>query len=98
MHSETDTSKLPGRKEISEWLDGWIVRYKSIGDPFAVSPEALFLIIGSNLGWKWDVEDVGRAIEHQGTRHEWMSPLSGFYKFLRETMAAKKAAQNRSQP
>jgi hypothetical protein len=84
----TGAWKPPGRKEISQWLDGWIDRYRSLGDPFAVSREHLFTIVCSNLGWYWDIDDVGRApspgYEPNG------SPISGFYKFLDETMAAKK--------
>jgi hypothetical protein len=78
----------PGRKEISEWLDGWIGRY--VGDPYKIPPEQLYLLVGSNLGWYWDVEDVGYAPSPWDNQP---SAMSGMYKFLAETMAEKKRAR-----
>jgi len=82
---------LPGRQEMSEWLDGWISRY--VGDPFALTADQLYMLIGSNLGWYWNVDDIGRA-PSPGYGPEG-SAIAGLYKFLEETMAAKKAARER---
>jgi len=84
----TRTWKRPGRKEISQWLDGWVERYRTLGDPFAISPEKLFMIVCSNIGWCWDVDDVGRAPDPAYGKKG--SAIGGFYNFLEETMAAKK--------
>jgi hypothetical protein len=81
-----------GRAEISKWLDGYIERYGApLGDPFTVSPEALYMVMAGTLGWEWDIDDVGRA-PHPMTGEA--SAFSGLYKFLRETMAAKKLARD----
>jgi hypothetical protein len=82
--------QLPGRQEIAVWLDGWLDRYGTMGDPFALTPDQLFMLVGSNLGWDWNVEDVGRApCRHTGEPNA----LEGMYRFLAERMAAKKAAR-----
>jgi hypothetical protein len=78
--------KSPGRKEINQWLDEWVIRYRGLGDPFSVSPEHLFLLMGSNLGWDWDHEDVGKA-PHPITGEQ--STLQGLYQFLAKTMAER---------
>jgi hypothetical protein len=78
----------PGRKEIEQWIDNWIDR--DVCDPFVVTPEQLYMLIGSHMGWDWDIEDVGQALVHEGTRYECMSPHAGLLKFLKETMTVRK--------
>jgi len=90
--SNADTYKAPGRHEISLWLDGWIARYSSLGDPFAIPIDDLASLVCRNLGWYWDIKDVGRApCRHTGEP----SAFSGLYTFLRETMAAKRARRDK---
>jgi hypothetical protein len=84
--------KRPGRHEISAWLDRWIARYSSFGDPFAIPIDDLMTLVCRNLGWYWNVKDVGRApCRHTGEP----STIEGYYAFLRETMAAKKARRDK---
>ena len=95
VRSVEDTiSGKPGRKEIERWIDRWLAQY--VGDPFVVTPEQLYMLFGSNIGWDWDIDDVGKAISYEGTQYEWVSPLAGLYKFLGETMVAKKKARGRT--
>jgi hypothetical protein len=85
----------PGRQEIAAWLDGWLVRYGTMGDPFSLTPDQLFMLIGSNLGWDWDIEDVGRApCRHTGEP----SAVEGMYRFLAEAMATRKNTRKDSNP
>lgn len=53
--------KLYGRREIEVWFDAYIARAGSLVRLEDLTPAKLYTLIGSNLGWYWDVDDVGRA-------------------------------------
>lgn len=85
--------KPVGRKQISEWVDGWIQRTGSIRDPFTTTADELYLLIGSNLGWYWDVDEIPRA-PHPVTGEP--SAIQGMYQFLDEILATKRRGRERT--
>jgi hypothetical protein len=44
-----------------------------------VEPMKLSMIIMQSWSWRWNIEEIGRAIVHEGTRHEEYSALAGFH-------------------
>lgn len=72
-------TKLPGRREIEVWFDAYVARAGNLVRLEDLTPEKLYTLIGSNLGWYWDVEDVGLApCPRSGTP----DAFSGLYVYL----------------
>jgi len=86
-------SPMVSREQISTWLDGWIERTGKLSDPFAVTADELYMLIGSNLGWYWDTNEIPQA-PHPTTGE--LSAIQGMYKLLDELMAAKKRRRDGS--
>ncbi len=71
---------LPGRKEIREEVYKRLRNHPKLLD--GVSAISLTSVILANIGWYWDIEDVGRAHVHVGTRYEDNNAYAGLEEFI----------------
>lgn len=69
----------PGKREIEEWFDAYLARAGTLVRVEDLNPEKLYALLGSNLSWYWDIEDVGLA-PHQQTGES--TAFAGLYLFL----------------
>jgi hypothetical protein len=75
---------VPGRKEIREEV---FQRLKNHPKLLAnTTARQLTTVVMSNIGWGWDVEDVGRTPIHVGTIYEDDSAIAGLESFVEACM------------
>lgn len=69
----------PGKREIEEWFDAYLARAGNLVHVEDLTPDKLYMLLGSNLSWYWDVEDVGLAPHPEKGD---ATPFTGLYLFL----------------
>lgn len=75
---------LPGKQEIREEVRKRLTEHPCLLK--GVAPEKLMMVIMSNIGWHWDIEDVGRTKIHIGTIYEDDSAIAGLETFIQQCM------------
>lgn len=74
----------PGKQEIREE-----VRKRLQGHPSLlrdVTADKLMVVIMSNIGWNWNIEDVGYTKVHVGSIYEDDSAVAGLESFIQQCM------------
>lgn len=72
----------PNRVAIEAYITQWWARSKGLVHPADVNSTKLYMLVGSNIGWDWDVDDVGLA---PNPRTGEPCPWAGMHHFLEET-------------
>lgn len=75
---------IPGRKEIREAVQTRLKAHPHLLKD--ANAEDMMLVVMSNIGWHWNIEDVGRTKVHVGTIYEDDSAVAGLRTFIQECM------------
>jgi len=73
-----------GRREISAWFDGYLERSKGLVELDKLTSKSLFMLVLYNLGWNWDVMDVGKVMNSSTGE---MDAYAGMRAFLEELLS-----------
>jgi len=73
-----------GKKEIREEVRKRLLEHPHLLKD--VTAEKLMMVIMSNIGWYWNVEDVGKTRIHIGTIYEDDSAIAGLETFIQQCM------------